>query len=46
MLMFTFFYFLKPILFLNIVFFIQIFFFKLIQWKQNRLFHVVFANKI
>jgi len=34
--------------FLNIVFFIQIFFCKLIQWKQNRLFYVscVFANKL
>jgi len=48
MLIFTFFIFFKPISFLNIVFFIQIFFRKLIQWKQNRLCHVsfVFANKI
>jgi len=39
--------FLKAISFLNIVFFIQIFFCKLIQWKQNRLFHVscFFTNK-
>jgi len=41
------FYFLKPILYLNIVFFIQIFFYKLIQWKQNRPFYVscVFAKQ-
>jgi len=48
MVIFTLFNFLKPILFLNIVFFIQLFFCKLIQWKQKRLLHVscVFANKI
>jgi len=48
MLIFTILNFLKPISFLNIVFFIHIFFCKIIQWKQNQLFHVscVFANKV
>jgi len=40
MLIFIFLNFSKPISYLNIVFFIQIFFCKLIQLKQNRLFYV------